>query len=477
MDLPERVAVAFVGASVVATLGLGGAVAFELGHSSTTSVPVTAGVSGAAGTTQEATATQAPAVDAGAAAGGGAGGGGAAAARGSTGVAAAARGGRGASSLSSAPIGVSNGVITVGGIYDETTVLDATVERDTVRAYFNMVNAQGGVNGYKFQLIDCDSAYDPTRGHQCSQQLVNSNILAIVGPLSASSEQPEVPFLTSHGIPVIGGLGVPAEFSDPLSYPVSIDLAKGATGEGYHAGDITTIDASGHDTGQHIKHPGIVILDTNFSAQVKQYLLDALHKRGIQEAGDVITVPATKADYTDTVIDLRHRGVDSIISGLDPFSYGRFFQAMQRQQFNVRFLGSGLDKESAARQYGNQAYATAESLTPLIQPLGHENVPAVAEYLNTVKKYYPNQVAALDVYSEGSWVAAKVFVEAIRRIGSQPVNRQTLVNALNSIKNFDTGLTVPLSYSPGNSHDPNGCLQWIRRNNGTWDTYSDWKCF
>ena len=94
-----------------------------------------------------------------------------------------------------------------------------------------------------------------------------------------------------------------------------------------------------------------------------------------------------------------------------------------------------------------------------------------------VQKYFPSQVPALDVYSEGDWVAAKVFVEAVKRIGSKPVNRQSLVDALNSIQNFQSGLTVPLSYSPGNSHDPNHCLQWIRRANNTWQTYSDWNCF
>jgi ABC-type branched-subunit amino acid transport system substrate-binding protein len=269
---------------------------------------------------------------------------------------------------------------------------------------------------------------------------------------------------------VIGGLGVPAEFSDPLSYPVSIDLARGATGQGLHTADLKT------DTGQPIQRPGIVILNTNFTDQVKKYLLDALHSKGIQEA-DVVTVDGTKYDYSDTVIDLRSKNVDSVIAGLDPFSYARFLQAMQRQSFKVKFFGSGLDKSSAEAQYGNDAFANAESLTPLIEPVGHENDPNVAEYLNTVKKYYPDQAKQLDVYSEGDWVAAKVFVEAIRRIGSQPVNRQSLVNALNSIKNFQTGLTVPLSYAPENSHDPNHCLQWIRRNNGTWETYSGWNCF
>jgi ABC-type branched-subunit amino acid transport system substrate-binding protein len=251
---------------------------------------------------------------------------------------------------------------------------------------------------------------------------------------------------------------------------VSIDLARGATGEGVHTADLTT------DTGTPIKAPGVVLLNTNFTAQTEKYLLDALHSKGIHEA-DVVTVDATKLDYTDTVINLRSKNVDSIVAGLDPFSYARFFQAMQNQGFKVKFLGSGLDKASAEEQYGNDAFGNAESLTPLVEPVGHESDPAVAEYLNAVKKYYPSQVSKLDVYSEGDWVAAKLFVEAIKRLGSQPISRQSLVNSLNGIKNFQTGLTVPLSYAPESSHDPNHCLQWIKRANNTWDTYSGWNCF
>ena len=84
-----------------------------------------------------------------------------------------------------------HGVITVGGIYDETGPIDATVERDTVRSYFNLVNSQGGVNGYKLQLIDCDSKYDPSSAHQCAQKLISQGVLAIVGWLSLSGEQNE----------------------------------------------------------------------------------------------------------------------------------------------------------------------------------------------------------------------------------------------------------------------------------------------
>ena len=163
-----------------------------------------------------------------------------------------------------------------------------------------------------------------------------------------------------------------------------------------------------------------MVLNTNFTDQVLKYLLDALHSKGVHEK-DVITVDATKPDYTDTVIRLRSENVDSILAGLDPFSYARFFQALERQNYNVLFDGFiGLDKSSADAQYGNQAFSTAESVTPVLEPVGHENDPGIAEYLSAVKRYYPNQVAALDVYSEGDWVSAKLFVEAIKRAQQHP---------------------------------------------------------
>lgn len=99
------------------------------------------------------------------------------------------------------------------------------------------------------------------------------------------------------------------------------------------------------------------------------------------------------------------------------------------------------------------------------------------EYLDTLHQYFPNQVAATDIYSEGDWVAAKVFVEAIRRIGSQPVNRKSLVDGLNSIQNFQTGLSVPLSFHAGDTHDPFRCFQWKHDEKGAWTTDSDWNCF
>ncbi|HEV2686664.1 MAG TPA: ABC transporter substrate-binding protein, partial [Actinomycetota bacterium] len=188
--------------SLLAALGLGAAVAANVGKGTTTVAGVT--LSG-----QSATAAAS---------------GGTAATQGTQGTAAhtitsGGTAGQQAVQLSTSSVGVANGVITVGGIYDETGPVDSTVERDVVRAYFAKVNDSGGINGYKLRLIDCDSAYDPTQAHQCTLKLLSQGVLAFVGNNSVSGEEPETKYMTQQGVPTIGGLGVDAEFHSPLSYP------------------------------------------------------------------------------------------------------------------------------------------------------------------------------------------------------------------------------------------------------------------
>jgi ABC-type branched-subunit amino acid transport system substrate-binding protein len=491
----ERVAIVFMTLNVMATLVLGGAIAYDFSHrsSSTTVQPAEGAVAGQAYTSSAGSGAGAPSGDTASATPAPAGSGGTSGAQvASSSAAPSRRSGSGAKTKAVAPTSsgarssgsagkgaaatgatsktqssqpaANHGVITVGGIYDETGPIDATVERDTVRSYFDLVNAQGGVNGYKFQLIDCDSKYDPSSAHQCAQKLISQGVLAIVGWLSLSGEQNETPYLTSQGVPIIGGLGVPSEFQSPLSYPTTPSLVTDGTALGTHAGQIG------------LKKPGVIFLNANFIQPVEASFLSAMKQQGISPV-DVETVDATKADYTDIVLKFQTSGAQSVAAFVDPFSYARLFQAMERQNFHVPILGGGLDKASANRQYGS-AVIGADSATPVLEYLDHTSTPAIAQYLNAVRTYFPGQYQALDSYTTYQWLAAEVFVQAVKSIGNGAVTRQSLVNALNNLKNFDDGgITPPISYSPGSSHDPLHCLQWLHNVNGQWRTTSGWNCF
>jgi hypothetical protein len=100
----------------------------------------------------------------------------------------------------------------------------------------------------------------------------------------------------------------------------------------------------------------------------------------------------------------------------------------------------------------------------------------VQQYLGTVQHFYPGQFQALDIYTQHAWTAAMVFVAAARKAGAN-LTRDTLVQALDSLRGFNTGWSVPLSYGPG-PHDPNRCFTYTvdRAPSGSWSTMSGWIC-
>jgi branched-chain amino acid transport system substrate-binding protein len=343
------------------------------------------------------------------------------------------------------------------------------VERDTVRSYFDLVNAQGGVNGYKLRLIDCDSKYDPSSAHQCAQKLMSEGVLAIVGWLSLSGEENETKYLTGQGVPVIGGLGVPTEYESPLSFPTTPSLVTTGTALGTRAAEVG------------LKKPGVIFLNANFIQPVEASFLAAMKKHGITPV-DVEQVDATKADYTDVVLKFEADGAQSVAAFVDPFSYARLFQAMERQAWHPPVLGGGLDKASANQEYDSGCGSScavygANSATPVLEYGDHLSTPAIRQYLGAVHTYYPSQYGALDVYSTYQWLAAEVFVQAIKNLGNTPVSRQSLVKSLDNLKGYsDGGITKPISYGTGN-HDPLHCFQWLHNSSGKWKTASGWNCF
>jgi branched-chain amino acid transport system substrate-binding protein len=473
MNPRERTVIVLMTVSLLATLGLGSAAAFALTHPGSPTITV----QGAGALAQGGPAATGPSATAGTSVSSGTTGGTTGGA-GSTTTTSTGGGGGGAAGVNNTQNFTHNGVITVGGIFDETGALDATVERDTVRAYFDEINAAGGVNGNKLQLIDCDSAFNPSVAHQCSQKLLAQGVLAIVGWTSVSGEQNEAKYLYTQtsscpqcGVPIFGGLGVDAEFQSPLSFPVTPPLGSA----GYAGGKKMC------DTG-YSKKAAVVYLNAPSFASANVGIVKGLNTCGQNPTGndDVGVDIGSQQDYSSIVTPWLTDGTDTVLAGLDPFSMARLYQAMEREHLSAgsanHLIGSGLDKTSAEGAYGSY-FQGAISGTSVLEVVGHESNPAVADYLNTVKSHYPSQVSALDVYCVQQWVAAHVFVAALKNIKGT-VTRSALVSAAQNLQNFDTGgLTKPLSYGKGGLNNPNHWVQWMHNKDGTasgWVTDTDW---
>src|SRR5271165_1137319 len=47
------------------------------------------------------------------------------------------------------------------------------------KAYFNLVNEEGGVNGRKLKLVSADDSYDPAKTQACFDHLMSEKVFAL----------------------------------------------------------------------------------------------------------------------------------------------------------------------------------------------------------------------------------------------------------------------------------------------------------
>ena len=92
------------------------------------------------------------------------------------------------------------------------------------------------------------------------------------------------------------------------------------------------------------------------------------------------------------------------------------------------------------------------------------DAPAVKEYRDALAKYFPSEKP--DYVSLTSFGLAKIFVEALNRING-PINRQSLVASMETLKNYDTGIIPPVSYGP-DRHLSATILQRVQVSGGKW---------
>jgi ABC-type branched-subunit amino acid transport system substrate-binding protein len=88
-------------------------------------------------------------------------------------------------------------------------------------AYAKWINAHGGVNGRKLQVLTCNDHNDSVGAAKCARYAADENVAAVVGSYSQFGDSYLAP-LEGAGIPYIGGYGVTNdEFTGQLSYPVN----------------------------------------------------------------------------------------------------------------------------------------------------------------------------------------------------------------------------------------------------------------
>jgi ABC-type branched-subunit amino acid transport system substrate-binding protein len=352
--------------------------------------------------------------------------------------------------------------IKVGAIVSQTGAISFVSSAQATKAYFDMVNRKGGVNGHKIVLDLRDDQLDSARGRQQTQQLIASGVFAFAGFNAPVTEPGIVPVLEQNKIPLIGGYGEQEEYHSPWAYIFSASYGH----YGFQMGSYLAE--------QGVKKPGLIYINNN-SAKANNGLVAAF-KAGFKSKGvtlsdnEIVVVDVTKPSYDDVVTQFKLDQVDGMATLLDQTAYNRLNQAQDRQAYHPKHAASPLFVDPTVKQSSNTDGTFVASDFDFIEGGG----PAIQEYVQTVKAAYGSR-ASINYFGQQGWIDAKIFVAAVEKLGNT-ITRDALLKTMDSLDGKGGfGFSSDLRFGPG-QRDLNRCLKFAKVVQGKATRVTGWRC-
>jgi branched-chain amino acid transport system substrate-binding protein len=321
-----------------------------------------------------------------------------------------------------------------------------------VQAYFDSVNAAGGIRGRRLELIVEDDAGDPQRARQAARRLIEERrVVAMVGSASIVDCSANADYYRQNQVMALQGIGIePACFASSHIVPVNTGpyLALRNALEFAHVA-------------LKAKRPCAVILDIAGTRDAYATAIRAWSSRSGLEVPTIHFTPAQPPKaLLEKVIDL---GCDAVAhTGVEPMVIDWVRSAQQR----------GLAHMPAVFLTPAYTARVAQVLTdapPSIYCMAEfEPWSSRSMQLTDWRQTMLRSKVPLSSFSQGGYVAAQILVRALRGIDAEP-SRASLNAALQTFADLELsmlGTRVDLRAAP--AHNPNRATLAVRLEQGTW---------
>ena len=375
--------------------------------------------------------------------------------------------------MSDALCGLGNGQeatgepINVGAVVGATGPDDFSSAAKGAAAYFNCVNANGGINGRPINYIVEDDGWNPEQAAQVAAKLVNDDqVVAMVGNTSFVECAANAQLYEDENVIVISGVGVPRE----CFYSANI----APTNQGPRLSNLGMIQYAYETYGAK----KITCMAPNVPGMA-EWLCAGLAAWGADKGVTVETVffdPATM-DPTSLVLQAISSEPDAITVSTPAGVAIPIFKAAEEQDLREAYHWMGptslydLDFPAAVGSYWD----------------GH--LDAQIEFVNTDSEGSDNQawLKILDEYgtpddprdsfSQAGFLAAKIFVATVLELDPASLDRETVSEALRGVSNFKSDLVCGPWYfgADADVHNANHAGQIVQQVDGGWQVVTD--CF
>lgn len=337
----------------------------------------------------------------------------------------------------------------------------------TIVAYFNKVNAEGGVHGRKIRFISYDDAYSPPKTVEQARKLVESDeVLLIFYSVGTPTNTAIEKYMNARKVPHLFVASGAAKWNDPKNFPWTMGWAPSNQSEG-------------HIYAQYLRrnHPygkiAILYQNDDFGKDYLKGLIDGLDGK----------IPiAAEAPYQTTdptpdsqIVSLQTSGADIFFNVTTPkFAAQAIKKASEIGWKPLHFLDN-----------------VSRSIGAVLRPAGFQNAegilsagytkdatdptwsddPAFREWSAFMDQYYPGGDKT-DNLTVVSYAAAQTLVQVLERCGDDLTRNNVLRQATN-LHDLRLGMLLPgitINTSP-NDYAPLKQMQMMRFTGERWELF------
>ncbi len=358
--------------------------------------------------------------------------------------------------LSDASIHIGMIVVSDGRFADMTDSV-----KTALRAYFDEINRQGGLFNRRIDLKTIETGESPAERIRALKQTVESDqVFALVSVFMAGADEEIAALCKAAEIPLIGAFTLDPQTASPVN-PFIFYIHSGLGDEA---------DALGRFAAEKYaaSNPAAVILHTEEKpTRAAAALIKERCAESKWSAVEMIEMPREQFDATDLVRRLVEKRVEAIFF-LAPNEIQKSFldEAGKADLRPVFFVPGSLAGREIIEAAGSQVFLSMTALPSDRTSEGLAEYERLARKHNLPPKNLASQLSAI--------ASARIFVEGLRRAG-RDASRQKLVESLEGLYRFQTGLTAPVTYNANRRIGCRGaCIVRVDSESGKLLTVSEW---
>lgn len=327
--------------------------------------------------------------------------------------------------------------ILVGQTAGFTGPVGAGVKETTegARLWIDSVNARGGVNGQKIELIQMDDKFEPSLAKANAKALIEEkNVLALFLTRGTPHTESIIPLLEEHGVPLVA----PSTGAMALHHPVRKYVFNvRATYQREAEKAVTHLHTLG------ITRIAVVHADDSFGLDGLEGANKGFAKAGFQPVA-VVKADRGKPDYKTIIPAVTGQDAQAVVWIASGNAVSDGVKALREAHSAAQVVTLSNNASTGfIKSLGDKARGVI-----VTQVFPYERSYAYSFIKEAMGLAKDKKLELSPAMLEG-YAGAKVLVEGLRRAGPNPT-RAKLATALDSLRKFDIG-GLEVSYAP-NDH-------------------------